>query len=469
VRVIPQMSPARPRARNLGRVARLAVLVGLAVVAAWAISAPAASADVPAGARCPVMTDKAANPEYSLVYQGRRIEFCCQSCVDAFKANPRKYLANLPPAPAAPPADPSGRRADARAAPVEQAPPLVRQLEHLRRELIRLHGPALLVGLMLLLLHERVRQRRARVLPTPAGLQLLVRPPVVILALALAELVPQIWHLRQQAQVSQASQVSDAEAAVLRHKASEYDRVKLLDYIHYATFYDYGMPPRPWRMAGPKKLAASYYRGNDERDQRLFNGGNYLTATFRVSLRTDDGAEAVAGQQLAGRRPGLRVEITRAPNTPDFFWTPDRMSLAYLTMQNDPFMGSRAPVPDRVALTEIEPRQRWEAIYPLPVPARGPARLRGIIYLCEEQQEDGKMIGGRFHYGIEVDLHLQDGKLLEASDLWMNSTYRGRKFARFQIADEEWFSDRLLPAKLAPGTSDPNALGVDEYKPPGAL
>ena len=300
-------------------------------------------------------------------------------------------------------------------------------------------------------------------LPVQPGLQLLLRPPVLIATVVLAELVPQIWHLRQHGSVGR------EEVDLLRHKAGEYDRVKALDAIHYATFYDYGMPPRPRRMAGPKKLAATYYRGNDERDDRLFNGGNYLTASFRVSVRTDDTAEAVPGQQLAGRRPGLRVEITRGPHTPDFFWAPDRMKLAYLTMQNDPFMGSRRPVPDRVALTEIEPRQRWEAVYPLPVPARGSTRLQGIIYVCEEQYEDGKLTGGRFHYGIEVDLHLRDGKLLDASDLWMNSTYRGRKFARYQIPDEQWFSDQPLPGKPEAGTSDPKALGIDEYKPPGAL
>jgi hypothetical protein len=461
-RVIPQTSPAEPpppkAPKIVWKTAGLAVLSLVALLGpSAAIAPPIAVAAPPSGARCPVMTDKVASPEHSLVYQGRRIEFCCQSCVEAFKARPQAYLKNLPPA-SAPTAAPA-----AGASGLDQVSEIVGQLDHLRKELLRLHGPALLVGLCLLLLYERVRQRRVRGLPPRPGLQLLLRPPAVILAVALAELVPQIWHLRAHGSVGR------DEVTFLRRQAAELDRVRSLDAIHYATFYDYGMPPRPRRLAGPRKLAATYYRGNDERDDRLFNGGNYLTASFRVSVRTDDAAEASHGQLLAGRRPGLRIEIIRAPHTPDFFWTPDRMKHTYVTMQNNPFMGSRGPVPDRVPLTEIEPMQRWEAIYALPVPRRGPARLRGLIYLCEEQHADGKIIGGRFHYAVEVDLHLQDGKLLDQSDLWMNSTYRGRKFALYQIPDEEWFTDQPLPIKPAPGPSDPKALGIDEYKPPGAL
>lgn len=31
----------------------------------------------------------------TMVYEGQEVKFCCQPCVAKFKANPKKYLANL--------------------------------------------------------------------------------------------------------------------------------------------------------------------------------------------------------------------------------------------------------------------------------------------------------------------------------------------------------------------------------------
>ena len=56
---------------------------------------PAAQAEI-IQTECPVMVGNEIDPNFSTVYQGRRIYFCCQFCRAAFEQEPEKYLANLP-------------------------------------------------------------------------------------------------------------------------------------------------------------------------------------------------------------------------------------------------------------------------------------------------------------------------------------------------------------------------------------
>ena len=44
---------------------------------------------------CPVTGD-AIDKNIFIEYQGKKVYFCCSSCVDAFKANPEKYVSKLP-------------------------------------------------------------------------------------------------------------------------------------------------------------------------------------------------------------------------------------------------------------------------------------------------------------------------------------------------------------------------------------
>jgi YHS domain-containing protein len=52
----------------------------------------------PAGARkieqktCPVMEGNKIDPKLYADHKGRRIYFCCKSCVEAFKKDPEKYI-----------------------------------------------------------------------------------------------------------------------------------------------------------------------------------------------------------------------------------------------------------------------------------------------------------------------------------------------------------------------------------------
>lgn len=45
---------------------------------------------------CPVLTDEKSESGYMLEYQGKEVYFCCGKCERKFKADPEKYLHNLP-------------------------------------------------------------------------------------------------------------------------------------------------------------------------------------------------------------------------------------------------------------------------------------------------------------------------------------------------------------------------------------
>ncbi len=62
---------------------------------------PGAIAPVPTGGTeiaqkfCPVMGGRPIDPDIYVDHEGRRVYFCCQMCVDTFKAEPEKYLKKL--------------------------------------------------------------------------------------------------------------------------------------------------------------------------------------------------------------------------------------------------------------------------------------------------------------------------------------------------------------------------------------
>ncbi len=45
---------------------------------------------------CPVMTDEEVDPEMTISFRGKKVAFCCDTCIEKFKANPDKYLPRLP-------------------------------------------------------------------------------------------------------------------------------------------------------------------------------------------------------------------------------------------------------------------------------------------------------------------------------------------------------------------------------------
>ncbi len=86
-------------------VARLIAVALFALVGASAVwaqgetgdaPAPAAAAEgAPINAMCPVMPEEPVDPEFTEVYEGRVIGFCCRMCRGKFRKDPQAYLVNL--------------------------------------------------------------------------------------------------------------------------------------------------------------------------------------------------------------------------------------------------------------------------------------------------------------------------------------------------------------------------------------
>jgi|GEM_PF-1476788 len=381
---------------------------------------------------CPVLQDRAATADYAINYKGKEVRFCCSECVVEFQENPEIY---------------------------ENAVPQLQNLP-LRHQLKLFFGDygGLVIGgtLLAVLIALRVYRWKHPVTATPpdnAVSRLFARKisPVIPLIVLSGYLGYEVWSLQHQLHLQQ-----------------------LEDELHYATFYDFGYPPVPRRPETEKRLAASFYRGNDERSSRLFNEGNYRTATFHLSLCDADGQVVDSQSTIDDSELFVRLEIERPPFTPDFlYW--EMMNTMFLTTECDRFLGADGPIQDRVTLTEIEPMQRWEALYPL---KRKPTyccstegeRLRGTIYVCQEQYADGwlpflpkKRTGSRFHYGIGYDLKVSGDRLTTESDVYMGALYRTRKLPTWRVPMNQWFSHQPIPELPAENVSDPELLGITDH------
>ncbi len=225
----------------------------------------------------------------------------------------------------------------------------------------------------------------------------------------------------------------------------------------------YGWPPRPVRMDGPKHVSATYYRGNCERNEALFNGGNYLTSIFRVSLCNREHRPLKVGDVIPEDGVFLRFEIERAPGTTDLLFSPEGMeSVALVTTHQESEESRLEQEPTR--LETLEPMWRWVAYAPLGKPTKG-SEWQGVIYVYTGQIH-GDHLDGTLQYGIEYHLETTGGKLSPESDLWMDSfgnSFFAEPTPAGKLPYKEWFSDQPLPVIVGENTKDPKLLGIDEH------
>jgi YHS domain-containing protein len=388
--------------------------------------------------RCPVQTNKEAEPEHSVIYQGRKIEFCCESCKEDFLADPAAYLHNLPPA------ETSTRTA-------LKTPDTRTISDKVVDAIMSRWMIALAIALGVLGIGARWASSRVSGAGSAAARSILRAIGSVFFVVAAFEGVL-IYALR--------GELDETKDELGRMNTRLYEQ-SLIETVHGPTFAEFGYPPIPARPKLPSTLEDTYYRGNDERTPKLFNNGYYRTSTFHIRVDGVPADRFVGGKELA-----VRWEIVRAKHTADFFFSDKVMNRVYLTKDADKLQGYRAPVADRVGLTVLEPKQRWVASYPLGrMPETGAHVIHGIIYACEERYDAGRLLGGRFHYGIEYELHVEDGRLTDESALWMGALYRSRDRPFWSLPLEEWFSHDPIPEIPAPQTTDdPSALGIDRYE-----
>ena len=379
---------------------------------------------------CPVLQDRKATADYAVTYKGEEIRFCCSECVMEFNKNPEIYENVLP------------------------------QLQNipLRTKIQLFLGDygGLIVGSVLLTILIALRIHRIKnpvVSDKPAsGLAAIFQrkiTPTIPLLLFSGYLGYEVYSLQ----------------SVLHEQ-------KLEDEIHFATFYDFGYPPVPKRPDTEPRVRGSYYRGNDERSPKLFNNGNYRTATFHISLCDGDGNSVCVGDNVKGKDLFVKFEIDRPPFTPDFLYNQDMMQTMFLTSQCERFLGRDQPVADAVQLTETEPMQKWEALYPIRSASsccNGPT-CRGTVYVCQKHfyQPQISLLpkrrgGSRFHYAVQYDLSIEDDVLADVSDVYMGALYRTRKLPTWRVPMTQWFSNEPIPVLPGENVQDPDLLGLPEH------
>jgi hypothetical protein len=231
----------------------------------------------------------------------------------------------------------------------------------------------------------------------------------------------------------------------------------------------FGYPPVPIRPDHPKQLAGRYFRGNCERNPSLFNNGNYLTATFHVSLCDSQHRTLEVGDPIPAGGLFVRLELERAPGTTDALYSKEMIGSVFLAKQF--FEASESPIKEPVVRLEtLEDGRRWVAYFPVGA-TNGAAEARGLIYVYTGRAE-ADMARGTPHYGILFDLKFDEGKLTADSDLWMNA------FGNSAVQDpqpaakipfREWFDYRPLPIIEGENSKDPKLLGIEEYERQGLI
>ncbi len=232
----------------------------------------------------------------------------------------------------------------------------------------------------------------------------------------------------------------------------------------------YGWPPKPVRFDGPPQVNRTYYRGNCERNPELFNGGNYLTATFRVSLCDGQRRPLEIGQPIPTDDILLRCEIDRAPGTTDLLFSEEAMGSTLLTEHFHELTDKRAKMPP-ARLEVLEPMWRWVAYVPVGLPDQS-RNVEGVIYMYTGRISPEGVLAGTPHYGIQYVLKVADGKLSPESDLWMSS-FGNAVFAPPPapglLPHNEWFDEHPLPVIEGENTKDTKLLGVDEHVQKGLI
>ena len=212
-------------------------------------------------------------------------------------------------------------------------------------------------------------------------------------------------------------------------------------------------PPYPLH---PRRLGGVYFRGNDERNEALFNGGFYRTAKLELWLVGEGGTRLSWGDAVSGPL-FVEFEIQRAANTTGELFTDRVMSAIALTDSASPEA--------RRAIAQMEcvtPGQVWKARLPIGQPESwSSGEKKGNLFLMQLTSKP------QAHYGIVFEVSVVDGKIEDTSQLWMGSLYdlKGRVLVPRgdKISLDHWLDWRPIPEVEGSNTSDPKLLGVPEH------
>jgi YHS domain-containing protein len=429
---------------------------------------------------CPVMPGQPVEDQWSTIYRGKLVRFCCNNCVQSFRHDPEKYLASLP----------QFSEVDSEALEGTGEAGAANYLTWIAR------------GFMVLLAIAFC------FFPWQSAGSITARL-IAVLGVGAALYAVQLYRTNQQLRLE----------LVKQYVASE---------IHRSTYYDYGVPPTPDNPGLQPALSRTFYRGNDERSPLLFNGGNYETAQFDIEIQFQDGTPLRVGDSLRERPLYLAWTIRKPEHAPKRMYDDKIMDKIFLTRSYEPMMGWDEPIADKTPLQTVGEGQ-WQCRFPLDIsmqgtqsfdpqriteqqlaaipgiggqaarwfvryrdagyPVDGPEDLRqagitgrpaeiisaslkqasyaGLVYVCEaffHKDHPDRQLGARFHYGIKYDLKVREGRVAEGSQLWMNALSRSLKAKKGAIPDDQWLGPNPLPQLPAPQQNlNDKLLGADEY------
>lgn len=212
---------------------------------------------------------------------------------------------------------------------------------------------------------------------------------------------------------------------------------------------------RPYRPQHPPRLGGVYYRGNDERNEKLFNGGFYRTATMTLSLRDSDDRVVHWGDQLNASQCFVRLAVEKAPFTTSELFNERILQGCYLSTTAPGSRTIDASVMP-VYLSPTESPDQWAASFKLTAQSSS-QHLMGLIYLYSQDTA---------HFGIQYDLQFDEGKVTDASELWMGAILLpGNAIVPEgnEIPLSHWFDFLPIPEITKPNTDDPALLGIPEH------
>ena len=373
------------------------------------------------------MPTEKASPEFTAEYSGRTVRLCCRNCVAKFRMKPHEYtLIAYPP----PPNPRSAEWWEAGAVGLAAA----FDGDAVSRRMIYGLVTALVLGGGFL---ARRRLARGRDIGRVGhGFVWATRPAVLAVGVLGAACV-ELWvrNTETAAALEQAN-ARATQAAELSQRAKA--NAPLLTWCWPQGLHEL-----------PKGVSGTYYRGNDERSEQLYNGGKYRTATFHLGLERADGRPFQVGDTPDAGGVHLRFRFVRAAGTADHFFRDDEMAKSSLI----PTAGDQ---PKSIPLVAVRPGWEWSAAAPLgsPVSKDDYGVLRGVWLVTKSRD------AASAHYYLQYVLHFQKGVLQPESRVWMVPVVLSGILNGAQ-SDAEWFSDRPIPEIVGENTKDPKLLGFE--------
>jgi uncharacterized small protein (DUF1192 family) len=220
--------------------------------------------------------------------------------------------------------------------------------------------------------------------------------------------------------------------------------------------------PLPVHPMHPKRLGGTYYRGNDERNEELFNGGFYRTATMELHL-VDSTGKRLQWQDEVNDEVFVELSIRRAKEATKELFSPRTRKLATI----EHYCQSDSTLNLKTKFESVEEFEHWRAIIPLPPKSQWQdGQVEGMVYLMY-----GVQVGGpspRPHFGARYRIALAGNRISNDSELWLGNmfTLGGRVLVpqKGEVLLDRWFDWRPIPEIQGQGTTDPELLGLPEHQ-----